>query len=343
MAHARGTRNRPPEPGPGLSPGEASRYARITLGCVRREYPAKMDHVLLGPEDLLSPRSLHPAFHGCFDWHSAVHGHWMLARLLRAFPDLPEAPAIRALLDEHLAPDPIAAEVAYFHRPGQLGFERTYGWAWLLKLAAELMAAPAARNWSAALRPLAEVVAGRFRAFLPRLACPVRSGVHPNTAFSLSLALDYARAGGDGDLEQLLTRRARGYYLRDRRAALASEPGGEDFLSPSLEAAALMGRILPAVSFRAWLTGYLPERMPGPVQVSDRSDPKLVHLDGLNLSRARALLEVARALGGHDPRRPALERAARRHAGAALPHVGSGDYGGDHWLATFAVRLLLED
>lgn len=335
MGHGNGT-------GMELSPAAASRFARITLAGVRREYPAKLDHVLCGPEDVQSPRTLHPAFYGCFDWHSAVHGHWMLARLLRGFPRLPEAAAIQGVLDEHLAPALIAREAAYFRRPGQLGFERSYGWGWLLKLAAELMAwdATPARAWSDQLRPLTEIVVQRFQDFLPRQTYPIRTGVHPNTAFSLALALDYARVSGDGALERLLTERARDYFLGDRRGPLAQEPGGEDFLSPCLEEAALMGRILPAVQFRAWFTGFLPELELEPARVSDRSDGKLVHLDGLNLSRARALLELARALGPSDPRRPALEQAARRHGEAALPHVASGDYGGEHWLATFAVRLL---
>jgi hypothetical protein len=335
-------------PGLTLSADAASRFARITLGGVRREFPGKLDHVLYGPEDVLSPRALHPAFYGCFDWHSAVHGHWMLARLLRRFPDLPEARAIGEVLDKHLAAEPMAGETAYFRHPGQLSFERSYGWAWLLKLAAELRdwGSAAARAWSAQLQPLADVVVERFQAFLPRLTYPIRTGLHSNTAFSLDLALDYARVSGDGGLEALLVERARAYYLNDRRGPLAAEPGGEDFLSPCLEEAALMGRILPAITFRAWVTGFLPgltrSGVLTPALVSDRSDPRIVHLDGLNLSRARALLALAGALGDKDPRRAALERAALRHGEAALPHVGSGNYGGDHWLATFAVRLLDE-
>lgn len=327
-----------------LSAAAASRFARITLGCIRREYPGKMDHVLLGPEDVRAPRDLHPSFYGCFDWHSAVHGHWMLARLLRGFPGLPEAEAIRGVLDEHLAPERIHREAAYFRQPGRQGFERTYGWAWLLKLAAELKGWDRARAWSSRLQPLADVVVERFLEFLPRQAYPIRTGVHPNTAFSLTLALDYARAAGDGALEDLISERARSYYLNDRNGPLAGEPGGEDFLSPCLEEAALMGRILPAVTFRAWVTGWMPgltrSGVLSPAVVSERSDGKLVHLDGLNLSRARALLDLAGALGPKDPRSLALARAARRLGQAALPHVGSGDYGGDHWLATFAVRML---
>jgi hypothetical protein len=329
-----------------LTPAAASRFARIALGGVRREFPNKMDHILYAPEDVRSPRQLHPAFYGCFDWHSAVHGHWMLARLLRGFPDLPEAEAIRGVLDEHLAPAAVAGEVAYFRHPGRQTFERPYGWAWLLKLAAELEAwdTEPARTWSAQLQPLADTVAERFLGFLPRQTYPIRTGVHPNTAFSLELALDYARVHRDGALEALVTERARTYYRKDRSGPVRSEPGGEDFLSPCLEEAALMARILPAGSFRTWVAGFLPDLEGSPVLtpavVSDRSDPRIVHLDGLNLSRARALQALAAALGPKDPGHAMLERAALRHAEAALPHVASGDYGGEHWLATFAVRLL---
>jgi hypothetical protein len=329
-----------------LTPAVASRFAGLVLGCVRREFPAKMDHVLLGPGDVRGPRDLHPAFYGCFDWHSAVHGHWTLARLLRLFPDLPEAGAMRGVLAEHLAPEPLAGEVVYFCQPGRQSFERTYGWAWLLKLAAELMAwdAPEARGWSANLWPLAAIVVQRFHDFLPRQTYPIRTGVHPNTAFSLGLALDYAKVSGDRGLEALLVERALSYFLEDRSGAVGAEPGGEDFVSPCLEEAALMGRILPRAAFGKWLRGFLPglgaAAILTPALVSDRSDPKIVHLDGLNLSRGRALRDLAAALGRRDGRRPALERAARLHGEAALPHVASGNYGGDHWLATFALRLL---
>jgi len=327
-----------------LTAEAASRFARITLGGVRREFPSKLDHVLGGLEDALGPRQLHPAFYGCFDWHSAVHGHWMLARLLRRFPELPEAGAIRGVLDEHLAPGPLAGELAYFVHPGHAGFERTYGWAWLLELAAELEPWEAAGAWKSALRPLALAVAEAFRAFLPRLSCPIRAGTHGNTAFSLDLALDYARVCGDQPLEDLVTERARSFYVRDGRGAVGAEPGGEDFLSPALEEAALMARILPERSFRKWFKGFLPDLgasgILAPALVPDRSDPRIVHLDGLNLSRARAFRVLAGALATHDPRRPALEAAARRHAQAALPHVASGHYVGEHWLGTFAVRML---
>jgi hypothetical protein len=268
----------------------------------------------------------------------------MLTRLLRTHPGLARAAEIRALLDEHLAPGPIALELAYFNQPGRRSFERTYGWAWLLKLAEELKTwdAPEARRWSGALQPLAERVAAAFADHLPRQTYPIRTGVHPNSAFSLELALDYARAAGDTKLEAVVVERARAWFGRDRRGPLAWEPGGEDFLSPCLEEAALMSKVLARASFAAWLQGFLPA-LPGalaPALVSDRTDPKIVHLDGLNLSRARALFVLARTFRPGDPRGAALRRAGDRHARASLPHLASGRYEGEHWLATFALRML---
>jgi len=249
-------------------------------------------------------------------------------------------------MDDHLSPDKIKAEVAYFTDPGHKSFERTYGWAWLLKLQAELRGwnDPQARRWADQLQPLADAVAAQFLDFLPKLTYPNRTGVHPNTAFSLNLALDYARAAKDAKLETLLTERAKAYYGKDRNGPLAWEPGGEDFLSPCLEEAALMVKILPPAQFRAWVAGFIPTLLKKgalePAHVSDRTDPRIVHLDGLNLSRARCLHAIAQGLGPKDPRAKALEKAALEHAEAALPHVVSGNYEGDHWLATFAVHML---
>jgi hypothetical protein len=327
-----------------LTDAAADRFAALALKCARQEYPNKLDHVMNGAEEVKSPKVLHPAFYGCFDWHSSVHGHWMLVRLLRTHPDMAKAAEIRAVLEENLAPGPLAAEVAYFDQPGRRSFERTYGWAWLLKLAAELKTwdAPEARRWSVALQPLADRVAGAFLDFLPKQTYPIRTGVHPNSAFSLDLALDYARAAKDTRLEAAVLKRAQSWFAQDRRGPLAWEPGGEDFLSPCLEEAALMAKVLPRGRFGVWLEGFLPG-LPGtlaPVRVSDRTDPKIVHLDGLNLSRARALYDLARTFGAKDPRRAALLHSADRHARASLPHLASGSYEGEHWLATFAVRML---
>jgi hypothetical protein len=327
-----------------LTDAAADRFAALALKCVRQEYPNKLDHVMNGEAEVRSPKALHPAFYGCFDWHSSVHGHWMLVRLLRTRPGMARAADVRAALDENLAPERIAAEVAYLDQPNRRSFERTYGWAWLLKLAAELRTwdAPEARRWSAALEPLAQRIAVAYRDFLPRQTYPIRTGVHPNSAFGLDLALDYARAARDGALETAILDRARSWFGKDQRGPLAWEPGGEDFLSPCLEEAALMARLLPRERFVRWLDAFLPG-LPGPLApatVSDRTDPKIVHLDGLNLSRARALYDLARALGPKDPRSTALRGAADRHARASMPHLASGSYEGEHWLATFAVRML---
>lgn len=329
-----------------LPDAAADRFAALALRCVRQEYPNKLDHVMNGGGEVKSPKDLHPAFYGCFDWHSSVHGHWMLVKLLRDHPGMARAAEIRQVLDENLAPERIAVEVAYLGQENRRSFERTYGWAWLLKLSAELREwdDPSARRWAAALKPLTEALAGQLSAFLPKQTYPIRTGVHPNTAFSLDLALDYARAAQDTALEALVLDRARAWFGKDRQGPLAWEPGGEDFLSPCLEEAALMSRVLPAPAYRRWLGGFLPGLPKGlvPAVVSDRTDPKIVHLDGLNLSRARALRRIAKALGATDPRSAALLRLADQHAGASLPHLASGSYEGEHWLATFAVRMLAE-
>ena len=327
-----------------LDSAEASRFAKLALKCVRQEYPNKLDHVMSGPQEAQTPRALHPSFYGCFDWHSAVHAHWMLARLLARFPELPEAKDIHKALDENLAPQSIAQEVAYFGQPNRRSFERTYGWAWLLELSAELHeeASPDAQRWATQLQPLADAVVAAFEIFLPRQTYPIRTGVHPNTAFSLRLALDYARAAGDPKLRALIEERARRYFAHDREAPISWEPSGEDFLSPALEEAALMARVLPAQEFAPWLRGFLPGLLKtgklAPAVVSDRTDPKIVHLDGLNLSRADALYALARALGGKQAAR--LSALGDAHAQASLPHIASGSYEGEHWLATFAVHML---
>jgi len=315
----------------------ASRLATLPLACVRREFPNKLDHVLAGPNDAKRPRELHPAFYGCFDWHSAVHGHWTLAKLLARFPSLPEAAEIRTTLDDTLSAENLAVEVAYLaDRPS---FERPYGWAWLLALASELRGT----RWSAAVEPLADAIAARLAAFLPKQTYPIRTGVHANTAFALGLALDYARAVGDRELEHAVVARALAYYRDDADDAAAREPSGEDFLSPALVEADLMRRVLAPAELAPWLHRFLPRIPPSllaPAIVSDRSDPKLAHLDGLNLSRAWCMRAIARALPAHDPLRAELAAAAAAHATAGLAHVATGDYAGEHWLATFAVYLL---
>lgn len=315
-----------------LEPALASQFARLALACVRRELPHKLDHMVLEPGDVRTPRELHPAFYGCLDWHSAVHGHWLLARLMRAYPALPEVDAIRAVFDEHLTAENLAREAAYF--TGRPSFERTYGWAWLLALARELD-----EPWRAHLAPLVDVIVARYLAFLPKQTYAIRTGVHANTAFGLALALDFARDAGHRALEQLIVDRALAYYGGDAAALAAWEPGGEDFLSPSLVEADLMTRV--SDDFAGWFTRFLPAlpaSLAVPAQVSDRSDPKLAHLDGLNLSRAWCMRRIAAVLPACELR-DALVTAADLHARAGLAHVATGDYMGEHWLASFAVYL----
>lgn len=321
----------------------ASQFARLALGHVTREYPNKLDHVLTGPEDLLGPRDLHPIFFGSFDWHSCVHGYWTLATVLRLHPDIPEAAAIRDLFDDAFTHAKVAAEVAYLVRPSARGFERPYGWGWLLKLQAELLRHET--PWAGAHRPLAEAFAQRFRDFLPIAAYPIRTGVHSSTAFALALASDYAAATNDGELLALFEGKARDWYLADRHAQ-AWEPSGDDFLSPTLMTAECLRRLLPDNSFQTWFADYLPhadEARPAtlftPATVTDRTDGKIAHLDGLNLSRAWCWRELAAALPADDPARPIMEDAAARHLAASLPHV-AGDYMGEHWLASFALLAL---
>lgn len=322
-----------------LTAALASRLARVALGHVGQEFPQKLDQVLEGPADLLRPAVLHPVFHGSFDWHSCVHAHWLLARLLRRFPALPEAPAIAARFDAAFTEAGIAAERAFLARPAARGFERPYGWAWLLKLQAEL-----AGEWASRLAPLARDFADRFAAHLPRCDYPVRHGVHSNTAFALTLAADWA-ARHDPALLALLRETAWRCYGADADAQ-AWEPSGEDFLSPVLCEAVCMARLLPATDFAAWLARFLPRLAQGepaalfaPARVSDRTDGRIVHLDGLNLSRAWCWRVLYAGFVAGDPRRALAGGAAARHVAASLDHV-DGDYMGSHWLASFAVLAL---
>lgn len=328
---------------------QASAFARLALKGLRKEYPNKPADVLNSEKDVQVPKALHPAFYGCFDWHSSVHGHWMLVRLLRLFPDLPEKKQIRAVLAEHLTAKNLQTEADYFARPNAQSFERPYGWAWLLKLAEELHGwdDPEAREWSKNLKPLADAIVSRYLAYFPKQTYPIRSGVHSNTAFGLAFALDYARASGNKQLHELLEERSQAYFGKDREIPARWEPDGADFFSPSLMEADLMRRVLPAEAFRDWLRRFLPnlareapQSLLEPARVTDRSDPQLVHLDGLNLSRAWCMRSIAGALPREDGTRKVLAESANRHAEAALRHVASGDYAGEHWLASFAVYLL---
>ena len=327
-----------------LDAATASRFAAAALGHVTREYPNKMDHVLSGPDDVQGPRDLHPIFFGSFDWHSCVHGWWTLFTLVRLYPAMPEAAAIRALADELFTPENVAMETAYLDRPGSRGFERPYGWAWLLMLAAELERHESPH--AGTLRPLSQGFAQRFRDFLPLASYPVRVGTHYNTAFALRLTLDYAGRTGDEALAALCRDRARLWHSGDRDCQ-AWEPSQDEFLSPALMEAALMRRTMAPDAFADWFDAFLPqlsERQPAtlfqPASVSDRSDGKIAHLDGLNLSRAWCWREIASALPSGDPRRAIALEAAETHLDAALPHV-TGDYMGEHWLASFALLALL--
>jgi hypothetical protein len=323
-----------------LTAETANRFASIALGHVTREYPHKLDQVLEGPEDLLGPSALHPIFYGSFDWHSCVHGYWLLLRTRRLFSELAVAEEVGALLDDMLSPAKVAGELAYLDRAYTGGFERPYGWAWLLALHAEAQRHDAA--WGEALAPLAAAFADRFKAYLPKLTYPIRTGTHFNTAFAMILALDWADAN-DADLAGLIRARATDYYSGDR-ACPGWEPGGDDFLSPALTEALLMRRALPAEAFTPWFAPFLPDLAAGkpaslftPAFVSDRSDGKIAHLDGVNLSRAWCWRGLAGALG---PELAALARdTADAHLDASLPHV-AGDYMGEHWLATFALLAL---
>ena len=323
----------------------ASRFAALARKGITREYPNKMDHVMRDAADVGEPKQLHPAFYGCFDWHSSVHGHWMLVRLLRSHPGLPEAPAIRRALAQNLTNENLAAEAAYVLQPGRSSFERTYGWAWLLKLAEELRGwdDPDGRAWSASLGPLADALERRYLDFLPKQTYPIRTGTHSNTAFGLAFALDYARTARRPELETLIVSRARDYFGHDASYPASWEPGGDDFLSAALVEADLMRRVLPPAEFRPWFTRFLPEipdSLFTPAVVTDRTDSKIVHLDGLNLSRAACLWSIARVFPATDRLRQKLTDAAERHAAASLPHLASGDYAGEHWLASFAVWML---
>jgi len=334
---------------PALDAAVAERFAKLALDCVRREYPNKIAHVLNADADARPPRDLTPAFFGCYDWHSAVHGHWLLARLARARPDASFAADARAALAHSLTVEKLAAEVRYLEAPGRVTFERPYGLAWLLALAREIREwdDAEARAWAAALRPLETLCADRFRAWLPKLTHAVRSGEHSQTAFALGLALDWARAAGDRALADLITARSRHWFGGDRGGPLRFEPSGEDFLSPCLAEADLMRRVLPAEEFGPWLKAFLPD-VPAdgsgawlrPAVVSDRADAKLVHLDGLNLSRAWMIEGIAAGLPAGDPRLPALRAAARAHRGAGLEALTNPHYEGGHWLGSFATYLV---
>jgi hypothetical protein len=327
------------------------RFAGLALECVHQEYPNKIGHVMRSDEDVAPPRELTPAFYGCFDWHSSVHGHWLLTRLTKMYPEEEFASAAKTALDRSLTAERLAAEAAYLAGEGRAAFERPYGLAWLLCLAEELRGweDDEARQWAKNLEPLESAAADRIKAWLPKLYYPIRVGEHSQTAFAFGLILDWAEAVGDEEMETLVKGSALRFYLEDRACPLEYEPSGQDFLSPCIAEADLMRRILPPGQFGAWLKGFLPviptdggvDWLPVAV-VTDRADGKLAHLDGLNLSRAWMLEGILTGLPDDDPRRPALRAAADAHRRAGLASVTGEHYEGGHWLGSFATYLVTE-
>lgn len=322
---------------------QAEELVQLPLGCIDVEYPNKLNQVIGGSKDLLSPQELHPAFYGCFDWHSSVHGHWSLVRLLRKYPNLKERKQMIAALQNHLTPKKIAGELAYFDHPLSQGFERMYGWAWLLKLSEELHRwnAPEARQLEKNLAPLTKRIISEIQAFLPKLQYPIRVGTHTNTAFAMSMIYDYAKATKNKKLKSMIVSRSKSYFLKDTQCPMTWEPSGNDFLSPCFEEIDLMRRVLPREEFSEWLSAFMPDLAlktfklePG--IVSDRKDGHLVHIDGLNYSRAWCMFGIAKKLPEYNH----LVPIANEHIRHSLPDLTDGNYEGAHWLATFALMAL---
>ena len=329
-----------------FTPALASRFAQIALSHIGREWPNKLDHVMAGPADVQSPRALHPVFYGSFDWHSCVHGYWLLAQLYRRFPDLSECVRIRDWFDAHLSRENVAGEVAYLERATSRGFERPYGWAWALMLAGELARhdSDEGKKWADAIKPLADAFVARFRNYLPLANYPVRAGTHGNTAFALRLALDYATRVNDHAFAETCREKALAWYAADTNCQ-AWEPAQDDFLSSALMEAACMAAVLPRTQFGVWFAAFLPRAAAGepatlfsPPVVSDRTDGKIAHLDGLSLSRAWCWRIILASLDD-DRIASAISATIERHLNSALDHV-AGDYMGEHWLATFALLAL---
>lgn len=328
---------------PMLTLAQANKLVSLPVGCINVEYPNKLNQVIGSGEDLKSPKELHPAFYGCFDWHSSVHGHWSLVSLLKQFPELNNAKAIKQQLLANISKENIEKEVAYFYGEHNKSFERTYGWAWLLKLAEELYTweDPVARELEKNLQPLTHLIVEKYMEFLPKLKYPIRVGEHTNTAFGLTFAWDYAKTMGNGKLEDLIKKRARDFYLKDANCPLLWEPSGYDFLSPCLQEAAIMKRIMSAAEFRLWFADFLPQlkdkNFTLPVgEVSDRKDGKLVHLDGVNFSRAWCLYTLIKDMPDYKH----LKNIANAHMNYSLPNLVGDSYEGGHWLGSFAIYAL---
>ncbi|KAB1069185.1 DUF2891 domain-containing protein [Tamlana haliotis] len=328
---------------PKLDLEQANKLAELPLHCINVEYPNRLSQTLGADDDLKTPNVLHPAFYGCFDWHSAVHGHWSLVRLLKTFPNLENADAVKQRLLQNISKENIEAEVAYFQGAHNKNFERTYGWAWLLKLAEELHTwdDATARKLEDNLKPLTNLISEKYIEFLPKLNYPLRVGTHSNTAFGLSFAYDYAEALNHEDLKAAISTRAKEFYLKDEDCPIAWEPSGSDFLSPCLEEAALMKRLLAKEAFLTWINKFLPELKESsynlePGKVSDRTDGHLVHLDGVNFSRAWNLYKISEGL----PEFSHLENIANHSINYSLPSIFEDSYEGGHWLGSFAIYAL---
>ena len=328
-----------------LTKKEAEKLVKLPLKCIRKEYPNKPGEVLTSDKDLKSPRAMHPCFYGCFDWHSSVHGHWSLVKLLKVFPGLKEADTIQAVLLEQISKENILREAAYFKPKLNHLFERTYGWAWLLKLSAELHTwhTPLARRLETNLQPLTDTIVALYKNYLPRLHYPIRVGTHTNTAFGLSFAMDYAKTVQDTAFENLIAKRAKDFFLADSAYPLRWEPSGYDFLSPGMEEVDIMRKVLPETAFKSWLKKFLPQLMNknftwAPGVVSDRKDGTMVHLDGLNFSRAWCLYGLAKQYPEFDYLIP----VANRQMKFSLPNLMGDSYMGGHWLASFAINALTQ-
>jgi len=324
------------------------RFAILALDCVHREYPNKISHVLQSDDDARTPRELTPIFYGCFDWHSSVHGHWLLTRILSTQPESVLRDEIRAKLEVSFTPEKLAGELAYYKVPGRGSFERPYGIAWYLQLIAELEDSqdPQMGVWRETLRPLEDAIVVQILAWLPKLSYPIRLGTHNQSAFAFGLMLDYARTVENTELERALIEKSILFYKNDVDCPLAYEPSGEDFLSPCFMEADLMRRVLPQAEYVIWLARFLPDiPLDGsgdwlePGIVLDPSDGKLVHLDGVNLSRAWALEGIASSLPADDPRVASLQAAADIHRDVGIASVSDEHYSGSHWLASFATYL----
>ena len=328
---------------PVLNLEEANRLAQLPLHCMNTEYPNKLNQTIGSASDLKTPKELHPAFYGCFDWHSAVHGHWSLVSLLKNFPELENRDDIQQKLLHNISKENIEQELLYFDGTYNKFFERTYGWAWLLKLAEELHTwdSETARELETNLLPLTDLIINKYLEFLPKLNYPIRVGEHPNTAFGLSFAYDYAVAVEHIELMTLIEKRAKDFYEDDQDCPLEWEPSGFDFLSPCLEEAAIMKRVLSLEDFQAWINDFMPELNDETFElavgeVSDRSDGKLVHLDGVNFSRAWSLNYIAKDL----PEFAHLKNVANQHINYSLPSIVGDSYEGGHWLGSFAIYAL---